>query len=111
MREWARRLRGSGVVVNAMHPGWTDTAGLAESLPGFYAAMKPLLRTPVEGIDTLVWLATDPGAGTVSGKVFLDRRERPFDRVPATRVPAADRRRLWDMVVGLSGSPDPLPEG
>ena len=83
---------------------------VAESLPGFYAAMKPLLRTAAEGIDTLVWLATDPGAGSVSGKVFLDRRARPFDRVPATRVPAADRRRLWEIVVGLSGSPDPLPE-
>ena len=110
VREWARRLGGSGVVVNAMHPGWADTAGLAESLPGFYAAMKPLLRTPAEGIDTLVWLATDPSAGPVSGAIFLDRRTRPFDRVPATRVAAHERRHLWDIVVGLSGSPDPLPE-
>ena len=109
VREWARRLRGSGPAVNAMHPGWADTPGLAEALPGFHSLMQPLLRSPAEGIDTLVWLASDPGAGAAGGSVFLDRRPRPFDRVPATRVTAADRRRLWEIVVGLSGSPDPLP--
>ena len=108
-REWARRLRGSGIAINATHPGWADTPGLAEALPGFHAAMRPLLRTPAEGIDTLVWLATDPMATATSGAVFLDRRPRPFDRVPSTRVPADERRRLWEIVVGLSGSADPVP--
>ena len=35
VREWARRLRGRGSSVNAMHPGWADTPGLEASLPGF----------------------------------------------------------------------------
>jgi hypothetical protein len=92
-----------------MHPGWVDTPGLAEALPMFHRAMGPLLRTPMEGIDTTLWLATDPEAGHRGGELFLDRRARPFDRVPMTRLDATDRRRLWDLVVGLSGLPDPAP--
>jgi NAD(P)-dependent dehydrogenase (short-subunit alcohol dehydrogenase family) len=110
VREWARRLRGTGITFCAMHPGWADTPGLAETLPGFYRAMRPLLRTPAEGADTIVWLAAEPAGAATSGALYLDRRPRPFDRVPATRLGAADRRRRWDAVVGLSGAPDPAPE-
>jgi len=112
-REWARRLRmadRSDVRVNTMHPGWADTPGLAEQLPAFYEVMRPVLRSPAEGIDTIAWLATDGEAGARGGQVFLDRRPRPFDRVPSTRLSSLDRRRLWDIVVGLTGDPDPLPE-
>lgn len=110
VREWARRLAPAGVRFNAMHPGWVDTPGLAEALPGFYDLMRPVLRTPAEGIDTLVWLAASAEAANRSGLLFLDRRPRPFDRVPATRLSPADRRHLWDRVVTLSGAADPLPD-
>jgi dehydrogenase/reductase SDR family protein 12 len=110
VREWARRITGTGVTINAMHPGWADTPGLAESLPGFYRRMRPLLRTPAEGTDTIVWLAAAPDAAGESGRLFLDRRSRPFDRIRGTRLSAAGRRRLWDAVVALSGSPDPAPD-
>ena len=108
MREWDRRLTGAeiDVAVNAMHPGWADTPGLAEALPGFYRRMRPVLRTPAEGADTIVWLATRPGSG--GGELYLDRRPRPFDRLPSTRLTAVDRQRLWNAVVELSGSPDPV---
>lgn len=111
VRERARRLRAAGrtgVRINAMHPGWADTPGLAEQLPAFYDAMRPILRSPAEGADTILWLATDPTAGSIGGQVFLDRRPRPFDRLPSTRLTAADRARLWDIVVGLTGDPDPI---
>ena len=111
MREWARRGRASGISFSAMHPGWADTPGLADSLPAFYRAMKPVLRTPLEGVDTLVWLSAAAEAEYTSGKLFLDRRPRAFDRVPLTRVSSRDRRRLWDAVVGLAGGADPLPRG
>jgi len=108
VREWARRLAGSGVRVNAMHPGWADTPGLAEALPAFHDVMRPLLRTPEDGADTILWLATDRGAAAESGRLFLDRRSRPFDRFPGTRLGPAERRRLWDEIVRLSGEPAPL---
>ena len=107
MREWARRMASAGVSFMAMHPGWADTPGITASLPGFSRILGPLLRTPAEGIDTIVWLATRPEPGSTSGHLFLDRRERPFDRVPATRVSAGDRRRLWEIVVELAGGDDP----
>ena len=110
VREWARRLRGTGVTINAMHPGWADTPGLAETLPGFYRAIRPVLRSPAEGVDTIAWLAADPAGAATSGSLYLDRRPRPFDRVPGTRLSPGDRRRLWDMIVALSGAPDPAPE-
>ncbi len=111
VREWSRRLAaaGSDVRIDAMHPGWADTPGLAEMLPGFHRVMGPLLRTPREGADTIVWLGADAGAEGRSGQLYLDRRPRPFDRIRSTRLSAQDRRRLWDLVVGLSGSSDPLP--
>ena len=111
IREWARRLPASNVTFNAMHPGWADTPGLADQLPGFYRLMKPVLRTPEEGVDTLVWLAAATRGHALGGGLYLDRRPRPFDRVPATRLSAHDRRRLWDCVVELADIPDPAPDG
>ncbi len=111
IREWARRLHGTTpgarVVANAMHPGWANTPGLEASLPGFAKLVGGQLRTAAEGIDTMLWLAAAPGARATTGRLFLDRRVRPFDRVPSTRLSAADRRTLWEAVVALTGEPDP----
>lgn len=109
VREWARRLGPAEPCVSAMHPGWADTPGVVEALPTFHRVMGPLLRTPAEGADTLVWLATAPEPGQRAGELFLDRRPRPFDRVPGTALSSADRRRLWDLTVRLAGVADPLP--
>jgi NAD(P)-dependent dehydrogenase (short-subunit alcohol dehydrogenase family) len=109
-REWTRRVRDRDVAFVAMHPGWANTPGIAAALPGFHRLMGPLLRTPAEGVDTMVWLAADPRAGSLAGRLVLDRRPRPFDRIPSTRVPPADRRRLWDAVVRLAGIGDPRPD-
>lgn len=112
MREWARRLDrvGSPLAINAMHPGWADTPGVQASLPTFSRVMGPILRTPEQGVDTTIWLAADPAASRRRGQLYLDRRPRPFDRAPQTRLRAADRRLLWDLVVDLAGIEDPLPD-
>lgn len=107
IREWARRLQDRGIVANAMHPGWADTPGLEASLPGFRDLVGGLLRTPAEGADTIVWLATSDEGRRMTGRVFLDRRPRPFDRVPATRLSAGARRTLWESVVEMTAEPDP----
>jgi dehydrogenase/reductase SDR family member 12 len=110
MREWARRIDPADITFAAMHPGWADTPGLAASLPGFARLMAPILRDAHEGVDTAVWLAAVPAAKHHTGRLFLDRRARPFDRIPSTRVSPAHRRRLWDAVVGLTDSADPAPD-
>ena len=108
MREWARRLAPEGMAAMAMHPGWTDTPGLAEALPRFHRLMRPILRTPTEGIDTLVWLATVPDAAGLSGGLFHDRRRRPFDRAPVTRLSLDARSALWERVSALSATGGPM---
>ena len=60
---WAERLRGTGVSVHSMHPGWADTPGVQTSLPRFRKLMRPLLRDAGQGADTVVWLATAPEPG------------------------------------------------
>ena len=108
MREWARRIPAGEVTFNAMHPGWADTPGISAALPRFYGLMGPILRTPAEGADTAVWLAADPAPAGISGRLFLDRRVRPFDRVPFTRTSPADRERLWDLVAELARAAGPV---
>ena len=87
---WAERLRGSGVVVQAMHPGWADTPGVRASLPRFYTVTKPFLRTPEQGADTILWLGAAPEPGHSSGKFWHDRVARPTHLLPRTRETAAD---------------------
>jgi dehydrogenase/reductase SDR family protein 12 len=99
---WAERLRAEGVVVHAMHPGWADTPGVQRSLPTFRRIVGPLLRTPEDGADTIVWLVVDDGAPiATTGKFWLDRRPRSIHRLPSTRRSdtPAERRRLWDWCV------------
>ncbi len=104
---WATRVAASDIVFHSMHPGWADTPGVQESLPTFRKVVGPLLRSPEQGADTLVWLAADDGEplGT-SGKFWLDRRQRSLHKVPSTKKSDTPQRReqLWDWVVEASGA-------
>jgi dehydrogenase/reductase SDR family protein 12 len=100
----AHRLHGSGIVVHAMHPGWADTAGVKASLPRFYKATRPLLRSPAQGADTIVWLGAADEPARSSGGFWHDRRRRPTHLLPGTRETAADRERLWHECERLSGA-------
>jgi dehydrogenase/reductase SDR family protein 12 len=101
---WAQRLRGSGIVVHAMHPGWADTPGVRASLPRFYRATRPLLRSPAQGADTIVWLGAADEPARSSGEFWHDRRPRPVYLWPGTRETTADRERLWSECERLSGA-------
>jgi dehydrogenase/reductase SDR family protein 12 len=103
---WAQRLAGSGVTVHAMHPGWADTPGIQSSLPGFYRVTRPLLRTPAEGADTIVWLGAAAEPALRSGLFWHDRRPRPAYLLPRTRETPAERSSLWAQCVELSGWQD-----
>jgi NAD(P)-dependent dehydrogenase (short-subunit alcohol dehydrogenase family) len=92
---WAERLAGTGVVAHSMHPGWADTPGVAASLPRFHRLVGPLLRSPQEGADTIVWLGAAAEPGESSGGFWHDRRRRPTHRVPWTKETPAERERLW----------------
>ena len=105
---WADALRNRGIVVHAMHPGWADTPGVSSSLPRFYKLTKPLLRTPAQGADTIVWLCASDEAGRCTGKFWHDRRPRPTHRLPNTRETEVERQSLWRQLAELSGWSGPL---
>ena len=101
---WAERWRDSGITVNAMHPGWADTPGVETALPEFYKLTKRFLRTPAEGADTAVWLATSTEAGRVSGKFWLDREQHPSHLSNRTRETGDERRELLNTLAELRDS-------
>jgi dehydrogenase/reductase SDR family member 12 len=117
--EWARRWGADGVASYATHPGWVDTPGLASGLPSF-SRLGPLLRTPEEGADTVVWLAAGGArspdtANPATEGFFHDRRRRCEHYLPWTARGAGARegQRLWEWCqsrTDLPGEP-PSPRG
>jgi len=99
----AKRLEGRGVVVHAMHPGWADTPGVETSLPRFYRVTRPLLRSPEQGADTIVWLGAADEPARSTGLFWHDRRPRPTHLLPWTRETQQERERLCAQCVQLSG--------
>jgi len=94
--EWTRRLGGLGITAHAMHPGWVDTPGIEASLPRFHKLLGPVLRTPAEGADTIVWLGAAEEPLRRPGRFWHDRRERPTHRLPGTATSSEDAARLWE---------------
>ena len=100
---WAAQLAEQHVAVHAMHPGWADTPGVTESLPRFARFAGPLLRTPEQGADTIVWLLAADEPGRTSGLFWHDRRPRPTSYLPLTRHSAAQAAAFWDYCSTATG--------
>ena len=95
----AQRWAGRSVTVAAMHPGWADTPGVAQALPGFRRLTRPILRTPAQAADTAVWLtATAPTPP--SGHFWHDRRMRPTHYLPTSRYTEAELEQVWRYCAG-----------
>ena len=95
--EWGKRLRDDRIAVHAMHPGWADTPGLETGLPGFRTLLGPILRSPEEGADTIVWLAAAEEPGRVTGKFWLDRAPRSTTKLVPSGATAEEREKLWEL--------------
>jgi dehydrogenase/reductase SDR family protein 12 len=96
--EWARELDGTGVSVDAMHPGWVDTAGVRSSLPTFRRVMGPFLRDADQGADTIVWLVASSDAAGGTGSFWHDRERRPTHRMRRTVEEPETRGRFMEKV-------------
>lgn len=102
----AKRYAPQGFSVSCMHPGWSDTPGVAESLPAFRKLTGPLLRSATQGADTAVWLAaTTPTPPT--GLFWHDRRPRPEHYLPFTRETDSERQRIWQYCAQAIGIDNP----
>jgi NAD(P)-dependent dehydrogenase (short-subunit alcohol dehydrogenase family) len=104
--ELARRLEGSGVTANALHPGVVRTAFGQEDSRGWMRLMLPVLRpfmkSPERGAETSIHLASSPDVEGVSGRYFVGGRPKRSSRASYDTTTAA---RLWQTsaeLVGLS---------
>ncbi len=93
-----------------MHPGWVKTEGVKTSLPTFNKVMFPFLRSPEQGADTVVWLASADEPLDSSGRFWFDRRQVPTRFRASTLESEESRARLWSGLVELTRSDIPVLE-
>lgn len=107
-RELASRLAGTGITANALHPGFVHTR-IGQNNGILVRILARLIfrfgRTPEQGADTIVYLATDRDAGAYSGKYFVDRKPVP---PTAQALDAELAKKLWAVSAQLTNSD--LPE-
>lgn len=93
-QEFAERLRGTGVVANAVHPGLVKDTGLLQDVGGPFRWITNTLGASAEkAADTAVWLASSPQTAEVSGKLWAKRKELP---TPGMGSDPDARRRLCE---------------
>lgn len=96
--ELARRLEGTKITANCLHPGMIDS-GIYRNVPapfswGLWLIIKGFFKTPVRGAQTTISCAVAASLEGVSGKYFMDCRERSVSR--GASCPAKGKK-LWEL--------------
>jgi NAD(P)-dependent dehydrogenase (short-subunit alcohol dehydrogenase family) len=91
----ARRLEGTGVTVNAVHPGtvysgFGNGTGLLRYGIELY---RPFMLTPEQGAQTLIWLCSSPDVEGITGKYYYKKRQI---RAVSQTYNQDVQRALWD---------------
>ena len=101
--ELARRLEGTGVTANAMHPGFVAT-GFSRNNRGLFGLLMRVAQltalSPEQGAETLIYLATSPEVEGVTGRYFV--KKRPVESSMASYDRSA-AQRLWQLSSELTG--------
>jgi len=99
----ARRMAGSGISVNCLHPGVVAT----NLLPRWLRVIKPLITRVMfdaeRGARTTIHLALDSGVSGVTGRYF-DEYQLPRDAAPLANDVAL-QESLWKTSVAWTGAP------
>ena len=101
--ELARRLEGTGVTVNALHPGFIATGFARNNGLVFNLGMKLIglfIRKPEQGAQTSIYLASSPEVEGVSGKYFVDCK--PVQSSPQS-YDTELAQKLWQASLELTG--------
>ena len=103
--ELARRLEGTGVTVNALHPGAvaTDAVSKDPDVNAYsrfmYSLFKPFFQSPEKGAETSLFLASSPEIEGITGKYFI--KKKAVSSSPES-YDADIARRLWDASMKLT---------
>jgi retinol dehydrogenase 14 len=106
--ELARRLDGTGVTANVLHPGVVRTNFGAEDQAGIKAILpllRPFLKSPAAGAATTIYLASSTQVDGVTGRYFANRKPKTSAKASYDTAAAA---RLWNVsadLVGLTAVP------
>ena len=96
--ELARRLAGTNVTANCLHPGAVasefgdNTSGLMRAI--VWVFKNTMAITAKKGAETSIYLATSPDVAGVSGKYFDNKREKDSSK---SSHDAAAQKRLWEI--------------
>ena len=100
----ARKLTGTGITVNALHPGITATDIVDNVAPPivrpFVGVIKLFLQSPEQGARTALYLATSPEVEGITGKYFV--RGKPKRSVPISYDETL-QERVWNISMELVG--------
>lgn len=101
--ELAKRLEGTGVTVNAVHPGVTNTGLLDTLSTPVRLLIKSFARSPEKAASGVVYLAASPDVENVSGKLFADGKQVTIGS-QATQPGLAER--LWTVSSSMTDAAD-----
>src|ERR1051326_3052548 len=99
--ELARRLEGTGVTVNALHPGVVASnffGGISGTAARVMSLFKPFLLTTEQGAQTTLYLATSPQVEGVTGKYFVKSQEKKSSSLSYDQALGS---RLWEVTEQL----------
>ena len=103
--ELARKLEGTGVTANCLHPGVVATNIWPSDAPVVFRVvvgmMKPFMLNSTRGAAVSLYLATSPEVAAVSGKYFV--KSKPVDPNPLSRDPQV-RAEVWQWTETMIGS-------
>jgi NAD(P)-dependent dehydrogenase (short-subunit alcohol dehydrogenase family) len=99
--ELARRLQGSGVTANSMHPGFLATGIFREAAPFIQFLVRLAAGKPEKGANAILYLASSPELEGVSGKYFKGMKESAPSAAAQDHVSA---ERLWKISEELTHS-------
>ena len=107
--ELARRLQGTGVTANSVHPGVVRTNFGSEDQAGFFRIISPLVRpflkTPTQGARTPIHLASSPDVEAITGQFFANRKPKIANKAAGDLAVTARLWRVSSDLVGLTGPP------
>ncbi len=84
---WNQKYGERGIRCYVTHPGWTKTPGVKTAMPTFWKIQNVLLRTPLQGADTALWLCATKPPITAEEVIWFDRAARDTHMYDFTRKP------------------------